>query len=183
MKYFLALIAFFPFLVAPHEFQGEWTNCNITKDGVIELYTTYFTKNMRYEVIVFGIGKTCNDIYKSAFVGTISSSTIEIKNNIITNHHLKDRIIAFDEETRDFIGTPQKCRYTEWINTLDSKCTLGSEFKPAVKDELQQVNKFRNRTPGKIFIKNGRLFEERSLFYVDGLLKSKVFKEGLFHSK
>lgn len=179
MQYILLILLIFIPSAHSEEIYGEWSTCNVS-EGSIELYTTFFRKEDRYEILIFGKGKNCNDLYKGASSGIISSSKYKLKNNLITQRHIKDRILVFDEKTRKLMGAHQKCNFMEWSHTFDTSCTLNIDIHPELKQEISKVIKDRNMSTGRIYVKNHRLIEERYMFNRDGLFPSAVYNLKLF---
>ncbi len=176
----MKLIIFLMFIsntAISHEFSGEWTRCEINKND-IEIYITILTQNYRYEIIAFGNGTNCNDIYKTAYAGAFSISKIEIIKDLIIHHRIQDKFISFNENTRSLIGTESICSFGNWIRTTDTRCQIDAEFNPEIKVALLKVTKERDSEAERITIRDNRLYEEK--FYKDGLTPSRIFIHRLF---
>lgn len=177
MKNLIFLGLLFSNMAYSIEITGEWSHCDVEKDGVI-VYTTILTKNFRHEIILIGNGKSCNEIYKKAFAAIVSVSRMSINNNFVTYQKMKDSFVAFDDTRKDIIGVGQKCNLEKWLKTLDPRCEVSAEFSP---DLGEVFLKEQNRISVKkytISIKNNYLHED--LYPKDGLFPSRIYDFKLF---
>ena len=178
MKFTIFLGALFSTLANGGEIRGEWSICDSAKNGYAH-YTTIFTKNFRYEIVLFGKGKGCKNLDKNTFAAAYTVSTISDVNKTTVHERIKNAFITFDEERRSLIGNAKSCKFSEWKNTLDPSCEIEGALTPDFNEALDGDV---NRPNGKevvVYVKDKKLHED---VYKDfSLQPTNIYNRKMFH--